>query len=156
MCWAARAGRCCPDSIHPLGVWGWGGWCWWRRRRWRWLYNVCAEDARRRSRWGPGRAQSLVSGFVSGSCGALRPDCRCTWPAAPSGPQTGDKRGQRAAVRRRSCCQRPDIHQSINVVIDQPPDDRAGPALCADREEDDGPLDEEAAGASLPEFSPIL
>lgn len=76
--------------------------------------------------------------------------------AAPSGPQTGDKRGQRAAVRRRSCCQRPDIHQSINVVIDQPPDDRAGPALCADREEDDGPLDEEAAGASLPEFSPIL
>lgn len=25
MCWAARAGRCCPDSIHParcLGV-GW-------------------------------------------------------------------------------------------------------------------------------------
>lgn len=119
---------------------------------------MCAEDARRRSRWGPGGAPSLVSGFVSGSCGALRPDCRCTGPAAPSGPQTGDKRGQRAAVRRRSCCQRPDIHQSINVVIDQPPDDRAGPALCADREEeeDDGPLDEEAAGASLPEFSPIL
>lgn len=115
-------------------------------------YITCAQRTPGCPRVG---APSLVSGFVSGSCGALRPDCRCTGPAAPSGPQTGDKRGQRAAVRRRSCCQRPDIHQSINVVIDQPPDGRAGPAHCAEREEEeeDGPLEE---GASLPEFSPIL